>query len=118
MALAVAGSRIGSVGLGDYRGRAVPGVKVGTYHRAKGLEFKRLYLPGLNNSYSFGDRNDPDEMIEKGSLLYVAMSRARDDLDLSYAGRPSMFLEALVPFVDVMEHSVPPLAVTAPQSVS
>lgn len=57
---------LGSVGLEDYHGRPVPGVKVGTYHRAKGLEFKRLYLPGLSSSYPFGDRYDPDEMIEKG----------------------------------------------------
>lgn len=91
---------IGSVPLGDYHGRPVPGVKVGTYHRAKGLEFTRLYLPGLDARYPPCDRDDPDEMIEKGSLLYVAMSRARDELDLSYAGRPSMFLDALGPFVD------------------
>ena len=96
---------IGSVGLEDYQGRAVPGVKVGTYHRAKGLEFKRLYLPGLTSSYPFGDRSDPDEMIEKGSLLYVAMSRARDELDISYSGRPSMFIEALLPHVDSIDHA-------------
>jgi hypothetical protein len=28
------------------------------------------------------------------------MSRARDELDLSYSGRPSMFLEALEAHVD------------------
>ncbi len=91
---------IGSVPLGEYHGRPVPGVKVGTYHRAKGLEFTRLFLPGLDVGYPPCDRDDPDEMIEKGSLLYVAMSRARDELFLSYAGAPSMFLEALRPFVD------------------
>ncbi len=41
--------------------------------------------------YPSGDRDDPDEMIEKGSLLCVAMSRARDELDISYAGKPSIF---------------------------
>jgi hypothetical protein len=91
---------IGSVPLEDYRGRSVPGVKVGTYHRAKGLEFKRLFIPGLDDGFPRGDRNDPDEMIEAGSLLYVAMSRAKDELNLSYAGRPSMFVEALLPHVD------------------
>jgi hypothetical protein len=29
------------------------------------------------------------------------MSRAKDELTLRYAGRPSMFIEALVPFVDL-----------------
>lgn len=91
---------IGSVPLEQYHGRSVPGVKIGTYHRAKGLEFSRLFLPGLDGRYPPCDRDDPDEMIEKGSLLYVAMSRARDELDISYSGRPSMFLEALLPFVD------------------
>jgi superfamily I DNA/RNA helicase len=93
---------IGSVTLDQYHGRPVPGVKIGTYHRAKGLEFSRLYLPGLDIRYPPCDRDDPDEMIEKGSLLYVVMSRSRDELDLSYAGKPSMFLEALRPFVDVV----------------
>lgn len=91
---------LGSVPLDEYRGRPVPGVKVGTYHRAKGLEFKRLYLPGLDDGYPQGDRDDPDELVAKGSLLYVAMSRARDELDLSYSRAPSMFLEALLPHVD------------------
>jgi superfamily I DNA/RNA helicase len=97
---------IGSVGLEDYKGRPLPGVKVGTYHRAKGLEFKRLHLPGLDDSFPTGDRDDPDEMIEKGSLLYVAMSRAKDELDMSYAGKPSIFLDAVRPFVDVTGEQV------------
>ncbi len=94
---------IGSVPLGEYHGRAVPGVKIGTYHRAKGLEFQHLFLPGLDARYPFGARDDPDEMIEKGALLYVAMSRARDELDLSYAGKPSMFLEAVFPHVEFIQ---------------
>lgn len=92
---------IGSVGLDQYTGRATPGVKVGTYHRAKGLEFKRLYLPHLDDAYPRGQVDDPDELIEAGSLLYVAISRAKDELHLSYAGRPSMFIEALLPHVQV-----------------
>lgn len=91
---------IGSVGLDEYKGRPLPGVKVGTYHRAKGLEFERIFLPGLNSTYPLGDRNDPDEIIEKGSLLYVAMSRARDRLVLSYTGEPSMYLEPVGPLCD------------------
>lgn len=91
---------IGSVPLEQYSGRPLPGVKVGTYHRAKGLEFKRLFLPHLDDGYPRGDQSDPDELIEAGSLLYVAMSRAKDTLHLSYAGRPSMFIEALLPHVD------------------
>jgi superfamily I DNA/RNA helicase len=89
---------IGSVGLEEYSGRAVPGVKVGTYHRAKGLEFKRVYLPELDDGYP-RDQSDPDDLVESGSVLYVAMSRAKDHLTLSYAGRPSMFIDAVLPHV-------------------
>ncbi|MBI2776615.1 MAG: DEAD/DEAH box helicase [Chloroflexi bacterium] len=101
-------SGIGSVPLEEYRGRSVPGVKVGTYHRAKGLEFKRLYVPGLDDSFPRGDTRDPDELIEAGSLLYVALSRAKDELTLSYAGNPSMFIDAVRPHVEVVEEAARP----------
>jgi superfamily I DNA/RNA helicase len=31
-----------------YKGRTTRAVKVGTYHRAKGLEFKEVYLPHVS----------------------------------------------------------------------
>ncbi len=94
----LADAGLGSVRLDDYRGRPVPGVKVGTYHRSKGLEFERVFLPGLDDAFPYGDRNDPDEIVGKGSALYVAMSRARDRLVISFAGAPSMFLEPVAVF--------------------
>jgi superfamily I DNA/RNA helicase len=97
-ALGIAG--LGTVGLDEYAGRPVPGVKVGTCHRAKGLEFERLFLPGLDDQFPYVGGDD-DALVEAGSLLYVAMSRARDRLLLSYSGRPSMFLEAVDDFCDV-----------------
>ena len=39
---------------------AVPGVKVGTYHRAKGLEFERLFLPGLDCGFPFVGADEDD----------------------------------------------------------
>lgn len=79
-----------------YSGRPVPGVKVGTYARAKGLEFKHVFLPGLDDDrFPWGDRDDLDSVLLQGSMLYVGMSRARDRLDISHVGRPSMFLEGL-----------------------
>jgi len=91
---------LGSVRLQDYHGRPAPGVKVGTFHRSKGLEFERVFLPGLDSSFPFGDRNDPDEIIAKGAALYVAMSRARDRLLMSHAGAPSMLLEPVAAHAD------------------
>jgi superfamily I DNA/RNA helicase len=98
----LADAGIGTVGLDEYRGRGAPGVKIGTYNRAKGLEFEHVYVPGLNAGFPFVASDDPDELIEKGSLLYVALSRARDRLAISYAGRPSMFIEPAIPFLREM----------------
>jgi hypothetical protein len=83
-------------------------VPPGTYHRAKGIEFKRLFLPGLDDSYPRGQLDDPDELIEAGSLRDVAMSRARDELDISYAGQPSMFLDGLLPHLELVTAEVAP----------
>ncbi len=96
---------IGSVALTDYRGRAAPGVKVGTFHRAKGLEFERVFLPDLDASFPAGDRHDEDLIVAKGSLLYVAMSRARDRLLLCHTGAPSMFLEPVLPCCSVVDEA-------------
>jgi superfamily I DNA/RNA helicase len=90
---------IGSVELRDYSGRPVPGVKVGTYNRAKGLEFKRVYLPGLDSLFPWGDQSNIDNVLQQGGQLYVAMSRARDRLTLSYAGQPSVLLDPVLPAV-------------------
>jgi superfamily I DNA/RNA helicase len=40
--------RIAGQDLTAYRGRTTRAVKVGTYHRAKGLEFKEVYLPHVS----------------------------------------------------------------------
>ncbi len=96
-------------------------VAVLTVHKAKGLEFPVVYLPGLvAGRFPTPNRRDPlalpaalvadlpdDEGVqlrEERRLFYVAMTRARDELVLSYAvdyggagiRRPSPFvLEAL-----------------------
>lgn len=94
---------LGAVLLTDYHGRVIPGVKIGTYNRAKGLEFKRVILPGLDTSAPWGRHEDIDNVLLQGGQLYVAMSRARDELLLSHAGEPSLYLEPLVGSIDVFE---------------
>jgi superfamily I DNA/RNA helicase len=88
---------IGSVSLEQYAGRHVPRVKVGTFHRAKGLEFERVYIPNLDAGRP-RQGLDEDGLVREGSLLYVAVSRARDRLPLSYRSEPSMFLEPVRPY--------------------
>lgn len=99
---------LGTVPLTEYSGRSVPGVKVGTYHRAKGLEFARVFLPGLGHRFPFGDKFNDDNLIAMGSALYVGMSRARDELFLSYVDRPSIYLEPVTAFCDLADEASAP----------
>ncbi len=61
------------------------GVRVLTMHSSKGLEFVRVYLPDVNDGV-IPSRNiqTPKELEEERRLLYVAMTRARDDLFIYY----------------------------------
>jgi len=83
-------------------------VTLSTLHAAKGLEFKAVYVVGLEEGYlphgNSGD--DPEELEEERRLLYVGMTRAEDQLTLTLAERrlvygkvqfrsPSRFLDEL-----------------------
>ena len=77
------------VDLQDYDGIASDRVKVGTFKRAKGLEFKFVLIPGLRGSASSrwpGESEDSHrERAERERReLYVGMTRARDGLWLGY----------------------------------
>ncbi|WP_245974027.1 nuclease-related domain-containing DEAD/DEAH box helicase [Thermomonospora umbrina] len=68
--------------LEDYDGNPTDAVKLGTYHRAKGLEFKNVFLPHhdtlhMANGHTPVDR-ERAELARR--LLYVGMTRARDHL--------------------------------------
>ena len=81
------------------------GVRVGTMHRAKGLEFKAVWVAGVEAgllpvSKALQVAVDPksrDDAIKlERSLLYVAMTRARHRLTVSWSGRPSEFLSRVL----------------------
>lgn len=70
-----------------------PGLRVGTFDRAKGLEFRAVFIPRLGGSHFPKDAAEQDgataaELHEEESRLlqltrlYVAMTRARDRLYL------------------------------------
>ncbi len=88
--------------LRGYVGRPEPGIKVGTYNRAKGLEFKWVLLPSLGSSAIGTEDTDLDELILRGSRLYVAMTRARDELTMSFAGILSPLLDSVLPAVEIV----------------
>lgn len=59
-------------------------VTVMTMHQSKGLEFDRVYLVGVENGILPLDVNDPKEIEEGRKLLFVAMTRAKEYLRVSY----------------------------------
>jgi superfamily I DNA/RNA helicase len=100
----LSGEGIAAAGLDDEQ--AMPGaVQVGTMHRAKGLEFKAVLVadasadvlpsPGLMKAAV--DPQDRDNALARErQLLYVAMTRARDFLRVTWTGKPSTFLEPVL----------------------
>ena len=83
------------------RGRPV----VMTMHRAKGLEFRKVLLFDVSSNaiprslrdqqYSEADRDDA--LLRERSLLYVAATRARDQLAISWSGEASSLITFLAP---------------------
>ncbi|MCR5179593.1 MAG: ATP-dependent helicase [Lachnospiraceae bacterium] len=61
------------------------GVQIMTMHASKGLEFDTVWLPGLNEGTIPSKKiESPAQIEEERRLLYVAMTRARSRLIMSY----------------------------------
>lgn len=62
-----------------------------TLHSAKGLEFPHVYLAGMEDgifpSYMTITADDPEEVEEERRLCYVGITRAEEELTLTYARR-------------------------------
>jgi hypothetical protein len=82
------------------KGKEEAGVRLASMHRVKGLEFPVMILAGLNSHIVplrlAAVESDPTALSEheerERSLLFVAATRARDRLILTYYGTPSPFL--------------------------
>ena len=77
------------------------GVRCATFHRLKGLEFPRLVLTGVQEGLmplrvrAYHELNEEDRKVwdlRQRCLLYVAASRARDELVVTGWGKVSPFL--------------------------
>ena len=81
-----------------------------TVHSAKGLEYKYVYIVGLEENLFPSQRaaESPDGMEEERRLFYVALTRAKVEATISYAemrfkwgnmefSRPSCFLREIDP---------------------
>ncbi len=88
-------------------GQALPGVKLTTFHSAKGLEFGAVLLVGLSEGLfppplgphlDAAEGEDAEDLLSaERRLLYVAITRTRGALYLLHGRQPSRFLAELDP---------------------
>ncbi|MGB9600380.1 MAG: ATP-dependent helicase, partial [Myxococcota bacterium] len=87
-------------------------VSLMTIHSAKGLEFPVVFIAGLEENLlpHFKSALNPDEVAEERRLLYVAITRAKEKIYLSYAnerfqaGMP--LTRRISRFVDELPHNL------------
>ncbi len=76
-----------------------------TLHAAKGLEFPVVFISGCEDGYLPSDRSSDED--EERRLLYVGMTRAKEQLFLSYAKKRMVYGKVLQrsisPFVRAIE---------------
>lgn len=74
-------------------------VRLMTVHMAKGLEFSHIFLIGVTEKLLPHERSyfKPEDLEEERRLMYVAMTRAKQNLFLSFFDLPSRFLSELPP---------------------
>ena len=94
-----------------------------TLHAAKGLEFRNVYIAGMDEglfpSYQSTMSSDPSDIEEERRLCYVGITRAKEHLTMTGARmrmlrgqmewfRESRFIEELPPeVIDTMEEKIP-----------
>ena len=83
-------------------------VDVITFHRAKGLEWPVVYVTGLEDGYvPISRATSRDALDEERRLLYVALSRAEDELFCSWAKSRTFGSRVVTrepsPYIDAIE---------------
>ncbi len=69
---------------------SIDAVEIATFHSAKGLEWPTVHLVGLEEGFvPISYARDADSLAEEKRLLYVALSRAKENLFISWAGERS-----------------------------
>lgn len=80
-------------------------VNLGTMHRAKGLEFKAVFVAHVSDDQmplasviaKVRDSQLRQDWLERErQLLYVSLTRARDEVYVTWTGEPSRFLEEVL----------------------
>lgn len=71
-------------------------VTLATVHGTKGLEWKTVYLVGANRGlFPISHAVAEKAIAEERRLFYVAITRAKDALNISFHSEPSEFLSAI-----------------------
>ena len=104
-------------------------IKLITMHNTKGLEFDRVFVTGLEDSIIPGNRSGQSDkdIEEERRIFYVAITRARKELYLSWATRrmlwgryedqePSRFLRAVNEDLYTGTLETPKIVRTSPSS--
>jgi len=96
-----------------------PAVTLATMHGAKGLEFKVVFVADASDDrvplpaayLRLEDPQDKEEaMTQERNLLYVCLTRARDEAFLTWAGTPSRFIAHALAADGDPESTLPPHA--------
>lgn len=86
-------------------GSTAGAINLGTMHRAKGLEFKAVFVAHVSDDQMpLGNvisrvqdaQIRQDLIVRECQLLYVSLTRARDEVYVSWTGEPSRFLEEVL----------------------
>jgi superfamily I DNA/RNA helicase len=77
--------------------QAGPGILYGTYHSAKGLEFDSVIMPFVSTEFipsqeSIETFGEDEATIQDGRLIYVAVTRAKTRLIVTYTGKVTILL--------------------------
>ena len=90
------------------------GVKLTTMHKSKGLEWKVVFVIGVEEGVLPSKLSVLDGKVEEERrILYVAMTRAMDILFISFSGKRSIFLEEL--HLDYKEKNKPTIKKKLPR---
>jgi DNA helicase II / ATP-dependent DNA helicase PcrA len=86
-------------------------VEIVTFHAAKGLEWSVVHVAGLEEGYVPIHHADTDDDIdEERRLLYVALTRARDELHCTWARKRAFGSRSMnrspSPWLEVIERTV------------
>lgn len=91
-------------------GKTAPaGVAVSRMEAIKGFEFDTVIACHLSNGVT-PRPGTPEDVWREAAIVYSALTRARDELIITYEGEPSTFLKLMGPEVDFIDAEVGPIS--------